>query len=58
MQGFMILICAGTQWNEFYWKEQTVMLLMQEADFPEGKNPEFCARSLSYPDQRTVCLRC
>jgi len=34
----------GTQWNEFYWKDQTVMLLMQEADFPDGKNPEFCAK--------------
>jgi len=21
------------------------MLLMQELDFPDGKNPEFCARS-------------
>jgi len=34
----------GTQWNEFYWKDQTVMLLMQETDFPEGKNPEFCCQ--------------
>ena len=34
----------GTQWNEFYWKDQTVMLLMQEPDFPDGKNPEFCAQ--------------
>ena len=34
----------GTQWNEFYWKEQTVMLLMQEQDFSNGKNPDFCSR--------------
>ena len=31
----------GTQWSEFYWKDQTVMLLMLETDFPDGKNPEF-----------------
>jgi hypothetical protein len=42
------LLWLGTQWNEFYWKEQTVMLLMQELDFPDGKNPEFCARSFFY----------
>ena len=34
----------GTQWNEFYWKDQTVMLLMQEPDFPAGRDPEFCAK--------------
>ena len=34
----------GTQWSEFYWKDQTVMLLMLETDFPDGKNPEFCAK--------------
>ena len=33
----------GTQWSEYYWKDQTVMLLMLETDFPDGKNPDFCA---------------
>ena len=35
---------AGTQWSEYYWKDQTVMLLMLEPDFPDGKNPDFCAK--------------
>ena len=34
----------GTQWSEYYWKDQTVMLLMLEPDFPDGKNPDFCAK--------------
>ena len=33
----------GTQWSEYYWKDQSVMLLMLETDFPDGKNPDFCA---------------
>ena len=34
----------GTQWSEHYWREQTVMLLMQESDFPNGSDPVFCSR--------------
>jgi len=34
----------GTQWNEFYWKDQTAMALMQEADYPEGKNPQLYSK--------------
>jgi len=34
----------GTQWSEHYWKEQTVMLLMQESGFPQGTDPVFCSR--------------
>ena len=40
----IFVMTAGTQWSEYYWKDQTVMLLMLEPDFPDGKNPDFCAK--------------
>ena len=40
----LFLVYLGTQWSEFYWKEQTVMLLMQEHDFPQGQSADFCSR--------------
>ena len=40
----IFVMTSGTQWSEYYWKDQTVMLLMLELDFPDGKNPDFCAK--------------